>query len=60
MMWQLKNYWTLWLKSSKFRRSESKKLWKTYKQCGYAPARGIVDYMNNHYNFDYYGGSTCT
>ena len=32
-------------------------LWKTYKQCGCAPARGIFDYMNNHY-FDYYEGST--
>ena len=34
---------------SKFRRSQSKQLWKTNKQCGCAPARGIFDYMNNHY-----------
>ena len=56
MMWQLKNYQTLCLKSSKFRRSQSKQLGKTYKQCGCAPARGIFAYMYNHY-FDYYGGS---
>ena len=55
MMWQLNNYQTLGLKSSKFRRSQSKQLGKTYKQCSCAPARGIFDYMNNHY-FDYYGG----
>ena len=36
MMWQLKNYQTLCLKSSKFRRSQSKQLRKTYKQCGCA------------------------
>ena len=52
MMWQLKNYRTLCLKSSKFRRSQNEQLWKTYKQCGCAPARGIFDYMNNHY-FDF-------
>ena len=30
MMWQLKNYRTLCLKSSKFGRSQRKQLWKTY------------------------------
>ena len=52
MMWQLKNYRTLCLKTSKFRRSHSKELWNAYKQYGCAPARGIFDYMNNHY-FDF-------
>ena len=46
------------LKSSKFRRSQSKQLWKTYKSVAVHPqaAREMFDYMYNHY-FDYYGGS---
>ena len=42
-----KNYRTLCLKSFKFRRSESKHHWKTDKQCGHAPARGIFDYESS-------------
>ena len=35
------------LKSFKFRRNESKRHWKTDKQCGHTPVRGIFDYESS-------------
>ena len=55
MMWQLKNYRTLCLKSSKFRQTTVDGPINSVAVHPHA-ARGIFDYMNNHY-FDYYGGS---
>ena len=42
-----KNYRRLFLKSFKFLRSETKHHWKTDKQCGHAPGRGIFDYESS-------------
>ena len=35
------------MSDTQFRRSQSKQLWTSYKQCGCAPARGIFGYVNN-------------
>ena len=60
-MWQLKNYRTLCLKSSKFRRSQKNNCGRPMNSVAVHPhaARGIFDYMNNHY-FVYYGGIAWT
>ena len=41
-MWQLKNYRTLCVKSSKFQRSQSKQLWKTCKHFGYTEVEFLI------------------
>ena len=48
------------LVSSKFRTSQSKQLWKTDKQCGYAPTHGSFDYHEYSLCNNYYGGSALT